>query len=292
MRRALLTLALLAAACGPQAAGERVSVLGVDRLSGAVTGLEVELPAAELSSVRGPAGVVLDQGATPDCGLRRKASGALIARSQRCMWLLSTYASLEKARQFLLSAGAEALPAPVVQAVDQPEAGIGYAPQTDVLTVGSGPRGSRVAAALNAGAVARELARRQLRPLFQAQPDAVEGIALFLGAAASSDPGYLSQSDAQGDPSGELDLARPLRRDAPRADVLASALWAWGEASGDPLSASRAALAAARALDRAVPADPAGVLSLVAAQLDGAERDQACAIFRARLQGAAIPACP
>jgi hypothetical protein len=34
------------------------------------------------------------------------------------------------------------------------------------------------------------------------------------------------------------------------------------------------------------------VLSLVAAQLEGAERDQACAVFRARLHGAGISACP
>jgi hypothetical protein len=55
--------------------------------------------------------------------------------------------------------------------------------------------------------------------------------------------------------------------------------------------ACRAALAAARALGAAA-ADPAAVLSLVAAQLDGAERDQACAVFRARLHAAGIAACP
>ena len=56
------------------------------------------------------------------------------------------------------------------------------------------------------------------------------------------------------------------------------------------MSAARAALAAARALP--VAADPAAVLSLVADQLVGAERDQACAVFRARLHGSGIFACP
>jgi len=37
---------------------------------------------------------------------------------------------------------------------------------------------------------------------------------------------------------------------------------------------------------------PAALLSLVAGQLDGAERDQACAVFRARLSSGEIEACP
>src|SRR5437660_654068 len=84
---------------------------------------------------------------------------------------------------------------------------------------------------------------------------------------------------------------RTLRGDGAGAAVLAGALWAWADASGDLTAASRAALAAARALGTA-PADPAAVLSLVAAQLEGAERDQACAVFRARLHAAGISACP
>jgi hypothetical protein len=42
---------------------------------------------------------------------------------------------------------------------------------------------------------------------------------------------------------------------------------------------------------RAERGGSAALLSLVAGQLDGAERDQACAVFRARLS-AEIEACP
>jgi hypothetical protein len=77
--------------------------------------------------------------------------------------------------------------------------------------------------------------------------------------------------------------------------VLAGALWAWADASGDTVGAARAALAAARAVQGSAGADggsgPATLLSLVAGQLVGAERDQACAVFRARAAGR-IPACP
>jgi phytoene/squalene synthetase len=73
--------------------------------------------------------------------------------------------------------------------------------------------------------------------------------------------------------------------------VLAGGLWAWADATGDHLGAARAALAAARAIDRRARPDPATVLSLVAEQLNGAERDQACAVFRARSAGS-IAACP
>jgi hypothetical protein len=73
--------------------------------------------------------------------------------------------------------------------------------------------------------------------------------------------------------------------------VLAGALWAWADASGDVTGSARAALAAARALGPG-NADPAAVLSLVADQIDGAERDQACAVFRARLHASGIAACP
>lgn len=290
MRRLLSLAFVSAAACGPQVA-DRVSVMAVDRLSGEVAAHEVELPGFDPATVRGPAAVVLDQGATPSCGTRRKVVGVVMAASPRCAWLFSAYASLERARQFLISAGAEAQAPVLVQASDQSAAAVSWSPQSDTLTLGTGPRGARVAAGLNAGAVARELARRQLRGLFASHPEEAEGIALFLGAAASGDAGYLSLSDAQGDPAGELDLSRPLREPRP-ADALAGALWAWADASGDLLSAAKAALAASRALDRSAPGDAAFVLSLVAAQLDGAERDQACAIFRARLQGAQIPACP
>src|ERR1041384_4053269 len=115
MRRSTPLLALvLAAACGGAGASDRVAVMGVDRLSGAVSGQEVELPGADLTAVRGPAGVFNVHGAAPDCALRRKVNGALVARTLPCVALLGQYAAMERARQFLLSAGAEALqPAPV-----------------------------------------------------------------------------------------------------------------------------------------------------------------------------------
>jgi hypothetical protein len=218
-------------------------------------------------------------------------NGSLVARTLPCVSLLGHYAAMERARQFLLAAGAEALlPAPVL--VDDSAApGLLYDPRTDAFTLGEGPQGARVPAALNPGSVARQMARRQLRAVAAVHPEEAEGIALFLGAAASGDPGYLAASEAGGDPTGQLDLSRPLAADAPRSAVLAGALWAWADASGDVTAASRAALAAARALG-AGPADPAAVLSLVAAQLEGAERDQACAVFRARLHAAGISACP
>jgi hypothetical protein len=298
--RHILALALASAACGGAATSDRVSVLGVDRLSGELGAQDVELPGTDLAAVRGPAGVVLlgasieggrvSGGAAPECALRRKVSGSMVARTLPCVALLGHYAAMERARQFLLAAGAEALqPAPVL--ADAAAPGLHYNPAADAFTLGEGPRGARVPAALNPGAVARELARRQLRGLGESHAEEAEGIALFLGAAAAVDPGYLASSEPGGDPAGNLDLSRPLPSGAPASAVLAGALWAWADASGDPAGASRAALAAARALS-AGAAGPAAVLSLVADQLEGAERDQACAVFRARMHASNIAACP
>ncbi|MBS2023730.1 MAG: hypothetical protein JST92_15100 [Deltaproteobacteria bacterium] len=300
----LLAIASVALACGPGPSASRAVVPGLDPLSGALSSVEVELPGCDFASVKGPAAQVLVGGAlengrvsgggAPDCLLRRTASGAFIATSARCSSFLGAYASLEHARQFLLSAGAEALSPALVLADpslrnEEAPAGVRYVPGADCFTLLAGPAGARVPAALNPGAAVRELARRQLRSLLETRPAEAEGVALFLGAAASGDPAYLASSESQGDPRGELDLARPLPSSANASSVVASALWAWSESSGDALAASRAVLAAARALgDREGPAQ---LLSLVAAQLDGAERDQACAVFRARVQGT-IPACP
>jgi hypothetical protein len=292
---------LLAAACGAAGTPDRVSVLGVDRLSGELQAQDVELPGTDLTAVRGPAGMLLlgasidgarvSGGAPPDCQVRRKVSGSWVARTIPCVSLLGQYAALERARQFLLSAGAEALlPAPVLADSAAP-AGLRYVPAADAFTLGEGPAGARVPAALNPGAVAREMARRQLRGIAEAHPAEAEGIALFLGAAAAADPGYLAASEPGGDPVGSLDLSRPLPASASPSAVLAGALWAWADASGDLTGSARAALAAARALGTGA-ADPAAVLSLVADQLDGAERDQACAVFRARLHASGIAACP
>ena len=308
----LALLLLLAAACGPAAAPvPRAAVPGIDPVSGALGAVEVDLPGADLASVRGPAGAVLvgaaleagraSGGGSPDCPLRRSASGALQTWSARCASLLGAYAALERARGFLLSAGAEALaPAPVLAeprlaANDASDAevasGLHYLPQADAFSLLAGPAGARVPAALNPGAVTREVARRHLRGLLESHPGEAEGVALFFGAAASGDPGYLAASEPQGDPRGELDLARPLSPGAPAAAVVAGALWAWADASGDALAASRAALAAARVLASVRDAgDAPALLSLVAEQLDGAERDQACAVFRAR--AGRLPACP
>jgi len=236
-------------------------------------------------------GASTDSARVPDCALRRRVSGALVARTLPCVSLLGHYAAMDRARQFLLAAGAEALlPAPVL-VDDSAGPGLRYDARTDSFTLGQGPRGARLPLALNPGAVTREMVRRQLRGVAAVHPDEAEGIALFLGAVAAGDPGYLASSEPGGDPTGELDLSRPLGVGAPASAVLAGALWAWADASGDLTGASRAALAAARALGMGA-ADPAAVLSLVAAQLDGAERDQACAVFRARLHAAGIAACP
>jgi len=296
MRR-VLSLLLLAAACGGTALPDRVAVMGVDRLSGELSGQEVELPAADLAAVRGPAGMMMLGSSTasarvPDCAMRRRVSGALVARTLPCVSLLGHYAAMERARQFLLSAGAEALlPAPVLVDASAPS-GLRYDSRTDTFTLGDGPEGARVPLALNPGAVTREMVRRQLRAISMVHPDEAEGIALFLGAAAAAgDPGYLAMSEPGGDPTGQLDLSRPLPESSAASAVLAGALWAWADASGDLAGAAKAALAAARALGSA-PADPATVLSLIADQLEGTERDQACAVFRARLHAAAIPACP
>ena len=314
---ALVLLLLLAAACGPVAAPvPRAAVPGIDPVSGALGAIEVDLPGADLAAVRGPAGAVLvggtldagrvSGGGAPDCPLRRSSGGALLSSSTRCASFLGAYAALERARGFLLSAGAEALaPAQVLaeprlgpvaagsaaSGDDEVEHGLHYLPQSDAFSLLSGPAGARVPAALNPGAVTREVARRHLRALLESHPGDAEGVALFLGAAASGDPGYLAASEPQGDPRGELDLARPLTPGAPAASIVAGALWAWADASGDALAASRAALAAARALASVRDGgDAPGLLSLVADQLDGAERDQACAVFRAR--AGRLPACP
>src|SRR5207237_1228372 len=172
-----------------------------------------------------------------------------------------------------------------------------YLPQVDAYALSPGPSGARVPAALNAGAVAREAARRQLRALFESHAEEAEGVALFLGAAAVGDPGYLAASEPGGDPLGDTDLARPLPASARPSAQLAAALWAWAEQTGDPAAAAKIVLAAARALAAGRPGDggagPSALLSLVAGQLNGSERDQACAVFRARLGAQEVPsACP
>ena len=295
MRRLLPVLAL-ATACGGTALPDRVAVLGVDRLSGELGGQEVELPGVDLAAVRGPAALMMlgasaEAARIPDCALRRKVSGALVARTLPCVSLLGHYAAIDRARQFLLNAGGEALlPAPVL--VDDSAApGLRYDARTDTFALGEGPAGARVPLALNPGAVTREMARRQLRGVAAAHGEEAEGMALFLGAAAARDPGYLALSEPGGDPTGQLDLSRPLPAGTGDSALIASALWAWADASGDLTGASRAALAAARALAPG-QSGAAAVLSLVAAQFDGAERDQACAVFRARLHAESISACP
>jgi len=304
MRRILLLAGLAAAACGPAAVPGRAQVPGLDRVSGEVSSVEVDLPGADLAAVRGPAGWVLlgasvesgrvVGGSAPECALRRTPSGAVAAQTARCGALFGAYAALDRARSFLISAGAEALPAaPVVADAADAAPGLRYVPQADAFTLAPGPSGARIPAALNPGAVAREAARRQLRSIAQAHPDEAEGVALFLGAAAALDAGYLGASDGRGDPMGELDLSRPLPAGSPASAVLAAALWAWADASADHVGAARAALAAARALgERPDAGGTSALLSLVAGQLEGAERDQACAVFRARLASAGIEACP
>src|SRR5205085_107100 len=159
MRRVLPVL-LLSTACGGAALPDRVAVLGVDRLSGELAGQEVELPGADLAAVRGPAGMMMlggagDSARIPDCALRRRVSGALVARTVSCVSLLGHYAAMERARQFLLNAGAEALmPAPVLVS-PAAEPGLHYDAGSDTFTVGEGPSGARVPLALNPGAVTR-----------------------------------------------------------------------------------------------------------------------------------------
>src|SRR6267142_585098 len=107
MRRVLSFLAL-AAACGGAALPDRVAVLGVDRLSGELAGQEVELPGTDLAAVRGPAAMMMlgassDSVRVPDCALRRRVSGALVARTLSCVSLLGHYAAMDRARQFLLA---------------------------------------------------------------------------------------------------------------------------------------------------------------------------------------------
>src|SRR2546425_11702172 len=56
MRRALVLAGVALAACGTAAVPGRAQVPGLDRLSGELAALEVDLPGADLASVRGPAG--------------------------------------------------------------------------------------------------------------------------------------------------------------------------------------------------------------------------------------------
>src|SRR5689334_17600457 len=188
MRRVLPFLAL-AIGCGGAAMPDRVAVLGVDRLSGELVGQEVELPGTDLAAVRGPAAMMMLGNSTatarvPDCATRRRVSGALVARTLPCVSLLGQYASMDRARQFLLSAGAEALlPAPVLVDASAPP-GLRYDAASDTFTLGDGPQGARVPLSFNPGAVTREMARRQLRGLAAVRPEEAEGVALFLGAVA------------------------------------------------------------------------------------------------------------
>src|SRR5438105_1861453 len=123
MRRVflLLSTAALVAACGPAAVPARVQVPGLDRLSGEVAAIDVDLPGLDPASVRGPSGWVVVGatlesgrvvgGSSPECLLRRTMTGSLAAQSGRCASFLGAYAAIERARQFLLAAGAEALSA-------------------------------------------------------------------------------------------------------------------------------------------------------------------------------------
>jgi hypothetical protein len=306
-------LIALAVACGAPGAAPRAAVPGVDPVSGELALVEADLPGADLTAVRGPAGAMVVGGAVqagrvvggaaPECALRRLPSGVVAAASPACQNLLGAYAVLERARAFLLAAGAEALPAapvlvePSIDAAATPPTGVRYLPDVDAFTLLPGPSGARVPAALNVGAVAREAARRQLRALFSRNADEAEGLALFLGAAATGDAGYLAASVPDGDPLGDTDLARPLEPSASASAQLAGTLWAWAEQTGDPAAAAKVVLAAARALAASRPADAgtgsSALLSLVAGQLNGGERDHACAVFRARLGVLDVPtACP
>ena len=306
----LLLAAAAIAGCGPAGTPARAVVPGIDPLSGELAAVDVDLPGTDLSAVRGPAGLLLagavvdgariSGGGPPDCPLRKLPGGAQVAISARCQRFLGAYAALDRARIFLLSAGAEALPPAPVLAESTPPGedagpGLRYLPAADAFRLSMGPAGARVPAALNPGAVTQQAALRQLRALSELRKDEADGIALFLGAAASGDPAYRAASAASGDPRGELDLSRPLAPGASASDVLAGALWAWADASGDTLGAARASIAAAGALQASTGTDggsgTAAVLALVAGQLIGAERDQACAVFRARA-AATIPACP
>src|SRR5436309_1956763 len=133
-RTPLLAL-LAAAACGGAGVQDRVSVLGVDRLSGELGAQEVELPGTDLAAVRGPAGILMlgtsSESRAPDCALRRKVSGALVARTLPCVSMLGQYAAMDRARQFLLSAGAEALAPAVVLVEASSPAGLRYVPAAD-----------------------------------------------------------------------------------------------------------------------------------------------------------------
>src|SRR5258705_11081627 len=199
MRRVLSFLAL-AAACGGTALPDGVGVLGVDRLSGEPLGQEVELRGADLAGVRGPAAMMMlgnsaESARVPDCATRRRVSGALVARTLPCVSLLGHYAAMDRARQFLLAAGAEALlPAPVLVDGSAPP-GLRYDSQADAFRLGEGPPGARAPLPFHPGAVTREMARRQLRDLAAARPEEAEGGALFLGAAAAGAPGYLAPSE-------------------------------------------------------------------------------------------------
>src|SRR5947209_17968054 len=100
MRR-VLSLLLLAAACGGSALSDRVAVLGVDRLSGALAGQEVELPGTDLAGVRGAAAMIMlgsstDTSRVPDCAMRRRVSGAPVGRRGSRVLLLWQYATLER----------------------------------------------------------------------------------------------------------------------------------------------------------------------------------------------------
>ena len=111
MRRVLPFLAL-AIGCGGTALPDRIAVMGVDRLSGELLGQEVELPGTDLAAVRGPAAMMMlgtsaDSARVPDCAMRRRVSGALVARTVSCVSLLGHYAAMDRARQFLLAAGAD-----------------------------------------------------------------------------------------------------------------------------------------------------------------------------------------
>src|SRR5438132_593017 len=149
MRRGLLIAGAVLAACGPAAVPGRVQVPGLDRLSGELTAIEVDLPGADPAVVRGPSGWVVVGasidggrvvgGTAPECALSRTVSGALAPQTARCAGLLGAYAALDRARAFLISAGAEALPAaPIVADAADAPAGVRYVAQADAYTLAAG----------------------------------------------------------------------------------------------------------------------------------------------------------
>jgi len=169
----------------------------------------------------------------PDCrsgGGVGSAGGATLS----CVSLLGHYAAMDRARQFLLAAGAEALlPAPVLWMISAGPV-LRYDARTDSFTLVRAP-GSAAPAGAHPGAVRREMVRRHFGR--GSRPSLTKPRASRCSSAPwRGRPGFLASSDLRDRPASSI--SRAPRVGAPPSRSSPCSL-AWADAERHLTGASR-----------------------------------------------------